>query len=144
MWGSFGSVLTAQQLEQLKAQYPEMVGGYESIIRSKWLGGRTTDCVGLIKSYGWFDPGTQTIRYGTNGMPDIGANAMDHNATVKGTLDTLPEIPGLAVWCSGHIGVYVGNGEVVEARGTSSGVVKTKLAKRHFTHWLQVPYIRYD
>ena len=36
------------------------------------------------------------------------------------------------------------NGEVVEARGTSSGVVKTKLAERHFTHWLQVPYIRYD
>ena len=53
-------------------------------------------------------------------------------------------MPGLAVWCDGHIGVYVGNGEVIEARGTSSGVVKTKLAERHFTHWLQVPYINYD
>ena len=144
VWGSFGYVLTEQQLQQLKAQYPEMVGGYESVIRSKWLGGRTTDCVGLIKSYGWFDPDELKIRYGTNGMPDIGANAMYHNATVKGTIDTIPEVPGLAVWCNGHIGVYVGNGEVVEARGTSSGVVRTKLAERHFTHWLQVPYIRYD
>lgn len=144
VWGSFGYVLTEQQLQQLKAQYPEMVGGYESIIRSKWLGGRTTDCVGLIKSYGWFDPDEMKIRYGTNGMPDVGANAMYHNATVKGTIDTIPEVPGLAVWCNGHIGVYVGNGEVIEARGTSSGVVRTKLAERHFTHWLQVPYIRYD
>ena len=144
VWGSFGFLLTESQLEQLKAQYPEMVGGYESIIRSKWLGGRTTDCVGLIKSYGWFDPDELKIRYGTNGMPDVTANGMYYAATVSGTIDTIPEVPGLAVWCDGHIGVYVGNGEVVEARGTSSGVVRTKLAERHFTHWLQVPYIRYD
>jgi hypothetical protein len=144
VWGSFGYVLTEQQLQQLKAQYPEMVGGYESIIRAKWLGGRTTDCVGLIKSYGWFDPDELKIKYGTNGMPDVGANAMYYSATVKGTIDTIPEVPGLAVWCNGHIGVYVGGGYVVEARGTSSGVVRTKLAERHFTHWLQVPYIRYD
>lgn len=144
VWGSFGYLLTEQQLQQLKAQYPEMVGGYESIIRSKWLGGRTTDCVGLIKSYGWFDPDELKIRYGTNGMPDVTANGMYYAATVSGTIDTIPEVPGLAVWCNGHIGVYVGNGYVVEARGTSSGVVKTRLAERHFTHWLQVPYINYD
>ena len=144
VWGSFGYLLTESQLEQLKTQYPEMVGGYESIIRSRWLGGRTTDCVGLIKSYGWFDPDELKIRYGTNGMPDVTANGMYYAATVSGTIDTIPEVPGLAVWCNGHIGVYVGNGEVVEALGTSSGVVRTKLAERHFTHWLQVPYIRYD
>ena len=144
VWGSFGFLLTEDQFQQLKAQYPEMVGGYESIIRSKWLGGRTTDCVGLIKSYGWFDPNELKIRYGTNGMPDVTANGMFYAATVSGTIDTIPEVPGLAVWCNGHIGIYVGNGEVVEARGTSSGVVKTRLAERHFTHWLQVPYINYD
>lgn len=144
VWGSFGFLLTEDQFQQLKAMYPEMVGGYESIIRSKWLGGRTTDCVGLIKSYGWFDPATLKICYGTNGMPDIGANQMYYSATIKGPIDTIPEVPGLAVWCNGHIGVYVGNGEVIEARGTSSGVVRTKLAERHFTDWLQVPYIRYD
>ena len=144
VWGSFGFLLTESQFQQLKTQYPEMVGGYESIIRAKWIGSRTTDCVGLIKSYGWFDPDELKIRYGTNGMPDITANQMYHAASVSGTIDTIPEVPGLAVWCDGHIGVYVGNGEVIEARGTSSGVVRTKLAERHFTHWLQVPYIRYN
>ena len=142
--GSYGNLLTEEAFQSLLRQYPEMVGGYESVIRAKWLGGRTTDCVGLIKSYGWFDPDTQTIRYGTNGMPDVGANAMYHAATESGTIDTIPEIPGLAVWREGHIGVYVGGGYVIEARGTSSGVVKTKLAERGFTHWLKIPYIRYD
>ena len=86
VWGSFGFLLTESQLEQLKAQYPEMVGGYEDTIRTKWLGGRTTDCVGLIKSYGWFDPDELRIRYGTNGMPDVTANQMYYAATVSGTI----------------------------------------------------------
>jgi len=56
----------------------------------------------------------------------------------------MPEIPGLAVWKDGHIGVYVGGGYVIEASGTSKGVVKTKLTERGFTHWLKIPYISYD
>ena len=42
----------------------------------------------------------------------------------------MPETPELAVWRSGHIGVYVGNGEVIEAMGTAYGVVHTHLAER--------------
>lgn len=32
------------------------------------------------------------------------------NASVSGTIDTMPDIPGLAVWHDGHIGVYIGDG----------------------------------
>mgnify|MGYP001044305138 CR=1 FL=1 len=71
------------------------------------------------------------------------ANAMFANATVKGTIDTIPEIPGLAVWVDGHIGIYIGNGEVIEAMNTLRGVTRTKLAGREWTHWLQIPYISY-
>ncbi len=39
-----------------------------------------------------------------------GANGMFENAKVKGTIDTIPEVPGLAVWSDGHIGIYIGNG----------------------------------
>ena len=53
-----------------------------------------------------------TIDYGTHGMPDIGANQMYYNATESGTIDTMPDIPGLAVWHDGHIGVYIGGGQV--------------------------------
>jgi uncharacterized protein YycO len=76
-------------------------------------------------------------------MPDVGADQMYNNATVKGDISTIPDIPGLAVWHEGHIGVYIGNGEVIEAMGTKYGVVKTKLADRSWTAWLEVPYISY-
>lgn len=144
VWGTFGQVLTESLLEQKISQYPSGVGDKEELIREKWLGGRTADCVGLIKSYGWLDADHLRIRYGSGGMPDIGADAMYYNAQVKGSLDTMPETPGLAVWRSGHIGVYVGNGEVIEAMGTAYGVVRTKLAERSWTAWLEIPYISYD
>ncbi len=144
VWGTFGQVLTESLLQSKIQQYPSGVGDKEEIIREKWLGGRTADCVGLIKSYGWLDAGSMTIRYGSNGMPDIGADAMYYSAQVKGPISTIPETPGLAVWHSGHIGVYIGNGEVIEAMGTAYGVVKTKLNERSWTAWLEIPYINYE
>lgn len=144
VWGTFGQVLTESLLESKIRQYPDGVGSYEDVIRSKWLGGRAADCIGLIKGYGWLDTDSMTIRYGANGMPDIGADAMYRNASVKGTIGTIPETPGLAVWKSGHIGVYIGDGEVIEAMGTNYGVVKTKLEDRNWTAWLEIPYIQYD
>lgn len=144
VWGTFGSVLTEGLFQAKLEQYPDGVGNYEDFIRDNWVGKRTTDCCGLIKGYGWLDPETMSINYGTNGMPDLGANQMYYNASESGTIDTIPEIPGLAVWHDGHIGVYIGNGYVIEAMGTKYGVVKTQLEGRGWTHWLKVEYINYD
>ena len=144
VWGTFGLVLTESLFEAKLAQYPDALAGNADFIRQTWVGGRTTDCVGLIKGYGWLDAETEEIVYNTNGMPDISANEMYHSATVSGPIDTIPETPGLAVWHDGHIGVYIGNGEVVEAMGTRYGVVKTKLEGARWTHWLKIPYISYD
>ena len=115
VWGTFGNVLTPEAFASKLTQYPDGVGNYEDFIRDNWVGRRTADCVGLIKSYGWYDPETQSIQYGSHGMPDLGANQMYYTASESGTIDTIPEIPGLAVWHDGHIGVYIGNGEVIEA-----------------------------
>ena len=144
VWGTYGSVLTDSLFAYKLEQYPDGVGSYADFIRANWLGGRTTDCVGLIKGYGWLNPDTMTIEYGTNGMPDLGANQMYYNASVSGTIDTMPDTPGLAVWHDGHIGVYIGDGYVIEAMNTKKGVVKTKLEGRGWTHWLQIEYINYD
>ena len=144
VWGTYGNVLTESLLAYKLEQYPDGVGNYEGLIRANWLGGRTTDCVGLIKGYGWLNAETMEIQYGTHGMPDIGANQMYYTARESGPISTMPDIPGLAVWHEGHIGVYIGSGQVVEAMGTKYGVVKTELAGRGWTHWLKVPYINYD
>ena len=144
VWGSYGQVLTPDAFASKLAQYPDGVGNYADFIQANWLGRRTADCVGLIKGYGWFDPESQTFRYGSNGMPDTGANQMYYAATESGPISTIPEIPGLAVWHDGHIGVYIGGGQVIEAMGTKYGVVKTQLAGRGWTNWLKIPYINYD
>jgi len=143
VWGTYGSVLTDSQFASKLAQYPDGVGSYEDFIRENWLGRRTTDCVGLIKGYGWLDISDMSIGYAINGMPDVGADQMYANATVKGDMSSMPDTPGLAVWHSGHIGVYIGGGEVIEAMGTKYGVVKTKLSERSWTAWLEIPYINY-
>lgn len=144
VWGTYGNVLTESLLAYKLEQYPDGVGNYEDLIRANWLDGRTTDCVGLIKGYGWLNAETMEIQYGTHEMPDIGANQMYYNAMESGAIDTMPDIPGLAVWHEGHIGVYIGGGQVIEAMGTRYGVVKTELANRGWTHWLKIPYINYD
>ena len=58
-------------------------------------------------------------------------------------MDTMPEIVGLAVWKQGHIGVYIGNGYVIEAMGTKYGVVKTELAGQGWEGWCKIPSIHY-
>ncbi len=144
VYGTFGGVLDKSLLEYKLEQYPSEVGNYEEFIRENWLGRRTADCVGLIKGYGWLDTDTLEVKYGTNGMPDVDAGGMYAAATEKGTIDTIPEIPGLAVWHYGHIGIYIGNGEVIQAADTRSGVIRTQLADNRWTHWLKIPYISYS
>lgn len=143
VWGTYGDVLTEAVLNGKVSQYPDEVGGKEEYIRTHWLGGRTADCIGLIKGYGWYDCESGSIAYGTNGMPDIGADTMYENATEKGTIDTLPETPGLALWHEGQIGIYIGNGQVIHAANTNDGVILSEVSGSGFTHWLKIPYITY-
>lgn len=143
IYGTYGNVLTENLLQDRAAVFGSEVTDYMDFIRQNWIGKRTADCVGLIKGYGWYDAESGEIKVGSNGMMDVGANAMFSNATMKGTIDTIPEVPGLAVWVDGHIGIYIGNGEVIEAMNTLRGVTRTQLAGREWTHWLQIPYISY-
>ncbi|MCM1489155.1 MAG: hypothetical protein NC203_12400, partial [Firmicutes bacterium] len=143
VFGTYGNVLDESAITSKAAQYPDEVGGNEEFIRQNLLGRRTADCVGLIKGYGWFNAETQAIEYCTNGMADISADAMYNSATEKGTIDTIPEIPGLAVWHEGHIGIYIGNGKVIQAANTKAGVILTNLGNTPWTHWMKIQYISY-
>ena len=116
------------------------------------------DCIGAAKGYAWTGGGigvmeaigtdaTYSSRYGSNGCPDKGANSMFTYAKSKGmdwgTIGTLPEIVGLALYKSGHVGYYAGNGYAIEWKGFSYGCVKTKVAGRGWTHWYKLPFIQY-
>ena len=143
VWGSHGQVLTEKELNRLKGVFGSHVTDKEAYIREHWLGRRTADCVGLIKGYGWYNEESGTIKYGTNGMKDVTADGMYSAAIEKGPINTMPDIPGLAVWHKGHIGVYIGNGYVIHTANTYDGVIKTPITASGWTHWLKVPYIHY-
>lgn len=143
VYGTYGEVLTESILTAKASQYPEQVGDNEEFIRSHWLGVRTADCIGLIKGYAWYNCDTGEIDYRSNGVTDMGSDSMLDMATEKGTIDTMPDIPGIAVWKAGHIGVYVGDGQTIHAANTELGVIMTPLEKSSWTHWLKIPYISY-
>lgn len=103
---------------------------------------KCSDCVGLIKGYYWTRE-DGTMKYGLDGRPDKGANGMFQAAKEKGPISTLPEIPGLLLHSPGHVGVYVGEGWAIEARGFAYGIVKTHVSERKWTHWFKCPYIDY-
>lgn len=143
VYGTYGEVLNESILTTKISQFPEQVGENEEFIRQHWLGGRTADCIGLIKGYAWFNCDTGQIEYRSNGVRDTGSDPMLDMATEKGTIDTMPDIPGIAVWMDGHIGIYVGDGQTIHAANTELGVIMTPLAQSAWTHWLKIPYITY-
>lgn len=56
----------------------------------------------------------------------------------------MPDVAGILVFMNGHIGVYIGNGKVIEAKGHRYGVVETTFRGRGWTHWGYCPWITYE
>lgn len=150
---------TTSTLKSKTNQYPSHYGSdrtakYKAQIAAKMV---SADCVGLGKGYNWTYGGEGVIesigtdktfksKYGNN-CPDKSANGMFTYAKSKGLkygkIATIPEVPGLAVRKDGHVGYYIGNGEVVEAYGFSKGIIITKLKSRPWTDWYEFPGIKY-
>lgn len=143
VWGTYGQVLTQNSLDSLAEAYPNNVDNHYDYIKDTWLGRRTADCAGLIKGYLWFNPDTHQIEYGSNGFDDNDADSMYNNSTVNGTIDTLPDMPGLCLWKEGHVGIYVGDGYVIHASTTKSGVIKSEVKNTSFTNWFEVQGVNY-
>ena len=151
---------TSSLLSRKTAQYPSHYGSsrtarYKQDIAAKKV---AADCIGGAKGYAWTNGGQGvleaigtdkpiTSKYGSNNCPDKGANSMfsyaKSNGMDWGVIGTLPELVGVALHKSGHVGYYVGNGYAVEWRGFAYGCVKTKVAGRGWTHWYKLPFINY-
>lgn len=150
-----------ESLRSRKAnQYPSHYGSsrtgrYQQDIEAKKV---CSDCIGACKGYAWTGGGLTvleaigtdnkiTSQYGSNGCPDKSANGMFSYAKSKGmehgTIDTLPDVVGLAVHKDGHVGYTVGGGYAVEWKGFSYGCVKTRIAGRGWTNWYRLPFIDY-
>ena len=135
--GTSGRVLTKAVLNDLTRRNPGkwFTASRLQAVRS-WVGKRTTDCHGLIE---WF----MAELAGGKWTYDVTADGAFNSATVKGSIGSIPELPGICVRYKGHVGVYIGGGYVVEARGFDYGVCISALKKCPWTHWYKHPKIRY-
>ena len=139
-YGCFGQRSDAALYAEKKAQYPD---NYTASDFPSQYGKRVHDCVGLIKGYLWCDSADGEPKY--CGAQDVAVDGLYRKCSRKGGITTLPETPGVCVFMAnmGHVGVYIGNGEVVEAMGHAYGVVKTKVAGRGWAYWGMPEWIEY-
>ena len=100
-----------------------------------WFGHYVADCSGLIIA---------ANRSKEPGYMDQTADYLFNHCLTRGKIANLPEMPGLCVHKSGHIGVYIGNGLVAESRGYKYGVVITKVTDRPWTGWGKLANVDYS
>lgn len=132
VWGSTGYILTEAKLDALIKQYPQYVS-YEK--NGKWLGKRVWDCAQLVR-YAMKEVGISMVSGATSQWKKT-------DWEERGTIDTLPKDKICCLYrqtpdqVMQHTGVYTADGYFIDARGSSSGVLKTKLSTTTYkwTHW---------
>lgn len=156
VYGTAGEICTAALLKSLNSLwgpggkydaklgdgYYSLKGDYTKGRCAKWIGKWVTDCSGLIKA------GRKALG---GGYADVSAQGTYNQCTKRGVIKDMPLIPGCTVYMysatkkrMGHVGIYIGNNLVVEARGADYGVVTTKLSDRAWTHWGLLDWLEYD
>lgn len=123
------------------------IGRYEN-------GVRIFDCVGMIKCFIWRDYSQTNSTYYRKTCPDFNCEQFFNLAKEKGAIKDIPEIPGLMVYQEGHIGVYLGGGQVIECTAAFDKKIcityfkgdhpDTKLKRATWTHWFKHPYLTYE
>lgn len=112
---------------------------------SKWYGHWVTDCSGLFK-WAFTSLGGEMFH---------GATTMYNKwCTAKGTFksgkrsDGKELKPGTALFTGNdatknHVGLYIGNGKVIEAAGTQQGVIESKSTLNKWTYWGELKGVDY-
>lgn len=134
VWGAQGELYTPE-LAKIWARTRNKSETYYTKECAKWFGRYVVDCSGTIIA---------AFRDKNPKYKDQSANYLFSQCKAKGDIKDIPEIPGLIVWKKGHIGVYIGNGQAIESRGTKYGVVQTTVSKRPWTHWGKLADVGYS
>ena len=141
--GTFGQIADEALYRQKKAQLPSQ---YTASDFPSQYGKVVHDCAGLIKGYFWKESFTSGYVYQSNGLPDINEEGIYNMCREKGSISSMPDVEGMLVFkFSGgrpyHVGVYVGDGYVIEAKGHAYGVVRSRVGEWHM--WAKLPIMEY-
>lgn len=148
--GCFGAPLKPQYKDRYinKNSYNK---GRASMIKNASSDTFGFDCVCLIKAILWGWSGNKNHVYGgatykANGVPDIGADTIIGSSYCTNISTNFNKIDvGEIVWLSGHVGIYIGNGKVVECSPAFKNKVQiTKLSQRKWVKHGKLKYIDYS
>lgn len=138
-WGGLMRLNTGSYCKQLTQLYPAK-NNYSRLMGTDTV--YLCDCIGLIKSFTFGGVGSPDYDPGR----DYSTNSALSASVVSGHIDNIGNVPGRIVYMPGHVGVFIGSGEVVECTlgKFGDGVVKTKLSDRPWTSWFEYPGIVYN
>ena len=131
-YGSKLKVLTENFMQSMHVKYPKTVTkAYMALARArKQVGKVNVDCSGLISSY--------------TGK-ELGSAQLYSQAYARLPISTWKTWAiGVVVWHQGHVGVYIGDGKVAEAKGINYGVVITDITKGKWKYGLTFSWINYQ
>lgn len=120
---------------------------YGAMYGSKWVGHWVTDCSGLF--YWAFKELGGYMYHGSNTMWDKYCTSKGQLSNGKRT-DGKELKPGTAVFTlkngsdRSHVGLYIGNGRVIEASGTQAGVVMTEVSNKKWNEWGELTGVTYS
>ena len=142
-YGTFGQTASAALYRNKKAQYPSQ---YTASDFPSQFGKKVHDCAGLVKGALWCSSVDGAPSY--NASEDYNANRFYLNSVSKGPISSLPDVPGMLVFKGtdknkNHIGVYIGSGKVIEAKGHKYGVVESSISSG-WKYWGKCNLISYD
>lgn len=144
-WGTFGQIASGSLYASKKKQYP---GYYTASDFSSQYGRRVHDCIGLIKGYLWSDSPSSVPKY--NASQDKSASMMYGVSTIRGNIGTFDYVPGRLIYKGkspngiNHVGIYIGGGRLIEAKGHAYGVVEGVFNPSEWNYWGQCPFIEAD
>lgn len=144
--GGMGQILTRDWLLEAKKANPDYYGNndtFEMLWNIPNGEIRCFDCSGLVKRF--LMGGLSHFSYDRS--MDMNTKIMLDRAEVKGSIDTMPEQPGIILYMQDHVGIYVGKGRVIESTPSirlGNGVVMAKVSDRPWTHWFRLNGICYD
>lgn len=145
IWGTAGVKWTKEKQEALeKTTDSDRANGRK--YGSKWIGHYVADCSGLFT---WaFKQLGGTMYHGSNTMY---LKWCESKGQLKGgnRADGRGLKPGSAVFVwngknYSHVGLFIGDGRVIEAQGTIHGVVESKVSASKWTHWGELKGVDYS